>query len=197
MESYLQSLVKLSSHKSNDEVIAFLTSDIVREARQPVMQAGHKEGYLTKRGKNFGGWKTRYFVLSGPVLEYYESVSLFLFELFIPGYVSNLPNLFRLVDTNPCALRPSIRHLSNSVVEHTLAQSPSRVLRLVVSNVHLTTTRLPPIIMMQEVVIVQMRRNIVMRFLSLKREKLLEDHTQGTCCVRRAMKREMHGLICL
>lgn len=72
LESYLQSLVKLSS-KSNDEVIAFLTSDIVRETRQPVMQAGHKEGYLTKRGKNFGGWKTRYFVLSGPVLEYYES----------------------------------------------------------------------------------------------------------------------------
>ena len=40
------------------------------------MQAGHKEGYLTKRGKNFGGWKTRYFVLQGPVLEYYESVSI-------------------------------------------------------------------------------------------------------------------------
>ncbi|KAF7721500.1 hypothetical protein EC973_004549 [Apophysomyces ossiformis] len=34
---------------------------------------GRKEGYLTKRGKNFGGWKTRYFVLNGPVLEYYES----------------------------------------------------------------------------------------------------------------------------
>jgi PH domain len=39
------------------------------------MQAGYKEGYLTKRGKNFGGWKSRYFVLQGPVLEYYESVS--------------------------------------------------------------------------------------------------------------------------
>ncbi|PWW72070.1 hypothetical protein C7212DRAFT_302347 [Tuber magnatum] len=32
-----------------------------------------REGYLTKRGKNFGGWKARYFVLSGPVLKYYES----------------------------------------------------------------------------------------------------------------------------
>lgn len=32
-----------------------------------------KEGYLTKRGKNFGGWKTRYFVLDGPVLRYFES----------------------------------------------------------------------------------------------------------------------------
>lgn len=38
------------------------------------MAAGHKEGYLTKRGKNFGGWKTRYFVLSGPILEYYDTV---------------------------------------------------------------------------------------------------------------------------
>ena len=39
------------------------------------MQAGYKEGFLTKRGKNFGGWKTRFFVLQGPSLEYYESVS--------------------------------------------------------------------------------------------------------------------------
>ena len=61
--------------KNNDEVIAFFTSDIVRDLKQPVMQAGHKEGYLTKRGKNFGGWKTRFFVLQGPVLEYYDCVS--------------------------------------------------------------------------------------------------------------------------
>lgn len=32
-----------------------------------------KEGYLTKRGKNFGGWKARYFVLHGPDLKYFES----------------------------------------------------------------------------------------------------------------------------
>ncbi|KAG9312952.1 hypothetical protein JVU11DRAFT_6387 [Chiua virens] len=72
LEVYLQSLINLPV-KNKDEVIAFLTSDIVRDAKKPVMQAGHKEGYLTKRGKNFGGWKTRYFVLQGPVLEYYES----------------------------------------------------------------------------------------------------------------------------
>lgn len=76
LENFLQSLIQLPV-KQNDEVIAFLTSDIVRETRQPVMQAGHKEGYLTKRGKNFGGWKTRYFVLSGPVLEYYDTVRSF------------------------------------------------------------------------------------------------------------------------
>jgi RalA-binding protein 1 len=34
-----------------------------------------KEGFLTKRGKNFGGWKARYFVLDEPVLRYYESPS--------------------------------------------------------------------------------------------------------------------------
>lgn len=32
-----------------------------------------KEGYLTKKGKNFGGWKARFFMLDDPVLRYYES----------------------------------------------------------------------------------------------------------------------------
>lgn len=32
-----------------------------------------REGYLTKRGKNFGGWKARYFVLDGPELKYFET----------------------------------------------------------------------------------------------------------------------------
>ena len=32
-----------------------------------------KEGYLTKRGKNFGGWKARFFALNEPVLRYYET----------------------------------------------------------------------------------------------------------------------------
>ena len=32
-----------------------------------------KEGFLTKRGKNFGGWKARYFILDGPELRYYET----------------------------------------------------------------------------------------------------------------------------
>ncbi|KFA73455.1 hypothetical protein S40288_08473 [Stachybotrys chartarum IBT 40288] len=31
-----------------------------------------RSGYLTKRGKNFGGWKARFFVLEGPHLKYYE-----------------------------------------------------------------------------------------------------------------------------
>ncbi|VDB84971.1 unnamed protein product [Peniophora sp. CBMAI 1063] len=72
LEAYLGALISLPV-KSNDEAIAFLTSDIVRSANRPVWRAGYKEGYLTKRGKNFGGWKTRFFVLQGPMLEYYES----------------------------------------------------------------------------------------------------------------------------
>ena len=86
LENYLQTLINLPV-KNNDEVIAFFTSDIMREAKQPVMQAGHKEGYLTKRGKNFGGWKTRYFVLQGPALEYYDCVRL---ESPSPPYISYL-----------------------------------------------------------------------------------------------------------
>ncbi|EWC43911.1 hypothetical protein DRE_01263 [Drechslerella stenobrocha 248] len=31
-----------------------------------------KEGSLRKRGKNFGGWKSRHFVLDGPILRYFE-----------------------------------------------------------------------------------------------------------------------------
>lgn len=33
----------------------------------------YKTGYLTKRGKNFGGWKARFFVIEGPVLKYFET----------------------------------------------------------------------------------------------------------------------------
>lgn len=72
LENYLQAILSLPI-KDRNEIAAFFTSDIVR-ARQPVASAGYKEGYLTKRGKNFGGWKRRYFVLQGSVLEYYESV---------------------------------------------------------------------------------------------------------------------------
>ncbi|TDL23658.1 RhoGAP-domain-containing protein [Rickenella mellea] len=71
LQTYLQSIIDLPI-KDKNEIIVFFSSDVMRE-RTPVTQNGYKEGYLTKRGKNFGGWKTRYFVLQGPVLEYYES----------------------------------------------------------------------------------------------------------------------------
>lgn len=44
-------------------------------AAKPAAQTAflRKDGYLTKRGKNFGGWKARYFVSDGPVLKYFEA----------------------------------------------------------------------------------------------------------------------------
>lgn len=70
--------------RDKNEIIVFFSTDIMRE-RSPVTKNGYKEGYLTKRGKNFGGWKTRYFVLQGPVLEYYENVRvLTLIDVHLP-----------------------------------------------------------------------------------------------------------------
>ena len=71
-------------------ICQFLTNDAIEPrddetnllkgngAAQPSVSRGpggrpRKEGYLTKRGKNFGGWKARYFVLHGPELKYFES----------------------------------------------------------------------------------------------------------------------------
>ncbi|KAI4727856.1 RhoGAP-domain-containing protein [Aureobasidium sp. EXF-10728] len=69
-------------------ICGFLTADAIgpempeyfpQEATNPVMaptaQGGgvRKDGYLTKRGKNFGGWKARYFVLDGPIFKYFEA----------------------------------------------------------------------------------------------------------------------------
>ena len=79
LQAYLQSVASLPVRDKN-EIIVFFSSDVMRE-RSPVTQIGYKEGYLTKRGKNFGGWKTRFFVVNGPVLEYYESVRALLAQL--------------------------------------------------------------------------------------------------------------------
>ncbi|CAE6458876.1 unnamed protein product [Rhizoctonia solani] len=72
LQAYL-STVLAAPWKNPADVTPFFTSDLLLHARAPVSHPGYKEGYLTKRGKNFGGWKTRYFVLQSPVLEYYES----------------------------------------------------------------------------------------------------------------------------
>lgn len=70
LETYLQSL-QVAPLSDKADLCEFLSTDPVQ-----VKAAGaRKEGYLTKKGKNFGGWKTRYFVLDGPVMEYFESVS--------------------------------------------------------------------------------------------------------------------------
>lgn len=69
LETYLQSL-QVAPLSDKVDLCEFLSTDPVH-----VKEAGaRKEGYLTKKGKNFGGWKTRYFVLNGPVMEYFETV---------------------------------------------------------------------------------------------------------------------------
>jgi RalA-binding protein 1 len=70
LEVYLQSL-QVAPLSDKTDLCHFLSTDPVQ-----VKAAGaRKEGYLTKKGKNWGGWKTRYFALDGPVMEYYETVS--------------------------------------------------------------------------------------------------------------------------
>lgn len=66
-------------------VCEFFSTDVIgAEAEAPLKEAialkktspkekVRKDGYLTKRGKNFGGWKARYFLLENAELRYYES----------------------------------------------------------------------------------------------------------------------------
>lgn len=73
LEQYLQQLLSIRIKDTRD-VCEFLRMGIVeRGSYKEGKEAGWKEGYLTKRGKNFGGWKTRFFVLRGPVLEYFDT----------------------------------------------------------------------------------------------------------------------------
>ena len=75
LEQYLQSVVT-APLKDVGDLCAFFCTDLSKGDRAPVSNQGYKEGYLTKRGKNFGGWKTRYFILQNGILEYFEGVSL-------------------------------------------------------------------------------------------------------------------------
>lgn len=69
LEAYLKSL-QVAPISDKSDLCDFLSTDIV----QAKAAGQRKEGYLTKK-KNFGGWKTRYFVLDGPVMEFFETVS--------------------------------------------------------------------------------------------------------------------------
>ncbi|KAJ9093575.1 hypothetical protein QFC19_008304 [Naganishia cerealis] len=74
LELYLQSLLAAPMEKKED-LCLFLTTDVVAALPSEIVIAGDrpaKSGYLTKRGKNLGGWKTRYFTLEGSLLHYYD-----------------------------------------------------------------------------------------------------------------------------
>lgn len=67
--------------RDSTPVLEFLSKDVIPPeaflGNSYNMSRGVKEGYLVKRGRNFGGWKTRFFILRGPTLEYYEYVSVY------------------------------------------------------------------------------------------------------------------------
>lgn len=69
IEAYLQSLL-IAPISDKSDLCEFLSTNPI----QTKMEGSRKEGYLTKKGKNFGGWKRRFFVLEGPLMRYYETV---------------------------------------------------------------------------------------------------------------------------
>ncbi|KAJ2223460.1 Rho GTPase activating protein, partial [Coemansia sp. RSA 485] len=74
-EKYLKRALKLDL-RDQSALLQFLSTNrtVDAEKSMPIL-LGHKEGFLVKKGKNFGGWKRRYYVCNAnkPVLEYYES----------------------------------------------------------------------------------------------------------------------------
>ncbi|KAJ3011619.1 hypothetical protein HKX48_006727 [Thoreauomyces humboldtii] len=79
LELYLQNVKEIC--RDSQDLINFLSSGVIEGTKavsqapvDPASVTSVKEGYLFKKGKNFGAWKPRYFVLKvGGVLEYYES----------------------------------------------------------------------------------------------------------------------------
>ncbi|KAI9307697.1 hypothetical protein BJ944DRAFT_157543 [Cunninghamella echinulata] len=69
LEKYLQNAITLPMDDIGN-LCEFLSTDVVEQPSYT--NEGKKEGYLIKRGKNFGGWKTRYFVIKKKRLDYYE-----------------------------------------------------------------------------------------------------------------------------
>lgn len=82
LERYFEALLQAPLDERSAIVLCrYLSTSIVEPGTlpsspmaiaMPAPGAQTKEGFLTKRGKNFGGWKSRYFVLDAPVLKYFE-----------------------------------------------------------------------------------------------------------------------------
>ncbi|GAA6024024.1 hypothetical protein JCM11491_000536 [Sporobolomyces phaffii] len=76
LEKYLQTLI-LIPMRDRSALCQFLNTDIVIDAHPSTNSNGAMEGYLTKRGRNFGGWQgwqTRYYILTpGSCLSYFDT----------------------------------------------------------------------------------------------------------------------------
>lgn len=91
LDRYLESVMQSSSNERVAHVLCpFLTKNVIEPSGRDSASSSDpssnnvsyllgpegrvkKEGFLTKRGKNFGGWKARFFSLDGPLLKYYDS----------------------------------------------------------------------------------------------------------------------------
>ncbi|CAH7674607.1 expressed protein [Phakopsora pachyrhizi] len=73
LERYLESLCSAQLKEKGDVCEFFNSNIVINERSSPSNRPGFMQGYLTKKGRNFGGWQTRYYVLDGPVLEYFDS----------------------------------------------------------------------------------------------------------------------------
>lgn len=77
LNSYFSSLLSVPHLPlaAKSHIARFMSFDIVQMAPQYVSSRSgkiNKHGFLTKKGRNFGGWKTKYFVLNGPYLNYFD-----------------------------------------------------------------------------------------------------------------------------
>lgn len=90
IDAYFEDLLDVEMDEASALMICkFLSTDVLDPTNEPAKKPGvHQEslpqptslngrvvktGFLTKRGKNFGGWKSRWFVLDSPELRYYET----------------------------------------------------------------------------------------------------------------------------
>jgi RalA-binding protein 1 len=86
IDIYFEELLDTHIDETSAMIICkFLSTDVLEPAQDApqgkvnspplkgVQTSNKKTGYLTKKGKNFGGWKSRFFVLDSPELRYYES----------------------------------------------------------------------------------------------------------------------------
>src|SRR5262249_33552205 len=91
IDTYFEDLLDTPMDEQAAAIICrFLSTDVLEPQPRPPAQNGEdsqqkagqtpqtggiptKSGYLTKKGKNFGGWKSRYFVLDSQDLRYFEA----------------------------------------------------------------------------------------------------------------------------
>ncbi|KAG0140108.1 hypothetical protein CROQUDRAFT_53764 [Cronartium quercuum f. sp. fusiforme G11] len=73
LQKYLHSLCAAHLTEKADVCDFFNSNIVINERNSTSTRPGFMQGYLTKKGRNFGGWQTRFYVLEGPTLEYFDT----------------------------------------------------------------------------------------------------------------------------